>query len=203
MDRHDRIAGFLGRCVETLDRVAVDGPARAGAAALAETIARATPRAFEPASVPALDGLDRIASLHPVDEIADVDGLHGKGGATAPGGGLARAFVAVAPDLRWVPTPRADDGGTELALAPLDLAFDLGPTTVGIMYVAPGCRYPLHRHPPQELYLTIAGRGRWRYGGHDGFRPVEPLSTVYNRPGDLHSAVAGEEPVVALYVLWP
>jgi len=189
MDRHERIAGFLGRCVETLDRVAVDGPARAGATALAEAVARAMPRAFEPASVPALDGIDGIA------------------GATAPGSGaegeLARAFVDIAPDLCWVPTPRADDGGTELALAPLDLAFDLGPTTVGIMYVAPGCRYPLHRHPPQELYLTIAGQGRWRYGGHDGFRPVEPLSTVYNRPGDLHSAVAGEEPVVALYVLWP
>ena len=181
MDRHARIADVLGQCVEPLHRVADDEPSRAGTAALAEAMRGSTPRPFEPTSLPALDGLTSVSGE----------------------GDLARAFVAIAPDLRWVPTPRSDDGGVALALAPLDLAFDFGQTTVGIMYVAEGARYPLHQHPPQELDLTIAGEGRWRYGGDDGFRPVGPQATVYNRPGDLHSAVAGRTPVVALYVLWP
>lgn len=181
MDRHTRIADFLGRCARTLDRVADDGPERAGTEALATALDRAAPRPFAPTTVAALDRVRSVADQGP----------------------LAGAFVDVAADLPWIATPRADDGGAALALAPLDTAFDLGSTTVGIMYVDAGAQYPLHQHPPQELYLTIAGRGRWRYGGHDDFRAVDPLATLYNHPGDLHSAMAGDGPLVALYVLWP
>ncbi len=78
----------------------------------------------------------------------------------------------------------------------------MGDLTVGIMYVAPGRQYPLHHHSPHELYLTIAGHADWRFGGHDDFRSIGPDSTMYNRPGDLHSAIAGDTPLVAFYVLW-
>ena len=140
--------------------------------------------AYAPTSVPVLATIDRI--------VTDAD----------PTAGLVADLIEVAPDLPWCPTPRSNDEGTALALAPLDRAFDLGDTIVGLMYVGPEATYPLHRHPPQELYLTITGTGRWRYGGADGFAPIGPNVTVYNRPGDLHSAIAGPEPLVALYVLW-
>jgi mannose-6-phosphate isomerase-like protein (cupin superfamily) len=115
---------------------------------------------------------------------------------------LARTFAAVARLLPWTPTIRADDGGTDFALAPLQTVRNLGDLTVGIMYVKPGRQYPLHHHPPQELYLTISGEARWRFG-HDDFRLVGPGVTLYNHPDDHHSAIASETPLVALYVLWP
>jgi quercetin dioxygenase-like cupin family protein len=98
------------------------------------------------------------------------------------------------------PTPL---GRRFIEVAPLERIFDLGELTVGVMYVASGCCYPLHAHPPHELYLTLTGHGEWRYGGHDGFRAIAPDAVLYNHPGDLHSAVAGSTPLVALYVLWP
>ncbi len=187
-NRHQRIDRFLGRCAAELERLVDHQPTLEAATALADARGRARPLPFEPSWLPVLDSIELVT---------------GSGGDRADEEHLPGAFVGIAPDLPWIPTPRADDGGTDLALAPLNTAFDLGPTTVGVMYVGPGRAYPLHRHPPQELYLTIAGTGRWRYGGNDGFRPVEDLRTLYNRPGDLHSAVADDVPIVALYILWP
>ncbi len=178
---HDRVARFLGHAQRRLASLADDDPARRGAEALGLAIDRARPLAYEPTRLPVLDSLGSLDTDEP----------------------LAAELAEVAPDLRWVPTPRADDGGTELALAPLNDLFDLGSTIVGLMYVGPGATYPLHHHPPQELYLTIAGTGRWRFGGNADFRPIGPDRTLYNHPGDPHSAIAGPtSPVVALYVLW-
>ena len=190
MDRHEAILGFLSHCHRTLaeltDGRPADAPERRGTDALGAAIERATPRAFEPSSVPVLGTASQV---HPQP--------------AAPTAALARAFTELADDLRWVPTRRATDGGTRLALAPFDEMLDLGETVAGLMYVGPGATYPLHHHPPQELYLTIAGNGRWRYGGADDHRPVGPGEALYNHPDDLHSSTAGEdEPIVALYVLW-
>jgi hypothetical protein len=176
----DPIRTFLVACAERLTHHATTAPATDGAAAFASAVERATPLPFEPSWLPALD------------TIREVD--------PTP---LGRRFIEVAPLLRWEPTFRTDDNGTEIALAPLERIFDLGELTVGVMYVASGCCYPLHAHPPHELYLTLTGHGEWRYGGHDGFRAIAPDAVLYNHPGDLHSAVAGSTPLVALYVLWP
>ena len=154
-------------------------PAAAGAARFAQALARSTPLPFEPA------WLDVLETVHAVDATP-----------------LGRQFTDVAPLLPWTPTTRSSDGGVDLALAPLERVRDMGELTVGIMYVRPGRQYPLHHHPPHELYLTIAGRADWRFGGHDDFRSIGPDATIYNRPDDLHSAIAGDTPLVALYVLW-
>jgi hypothetical protein len=176
----DLIFEFLIACAERM-LARADGPAAtAGAIALQQALALSTPRLFEPSRVEALD------TLHLVDEA-----------------GLGRRFVEVAPLLPWTPTKRADDGGVDLALSPLDTVRDLGDLTVGVMYVRPHRQYPLHHHPPHELYLTIAGQAEWRFGGHDDFRPIGSDTTIYNHPGDLHSAIAGDTPLVAFYVLWP
>ena len=179
------VAAFLAACSHALTRASVDPASRAGARVFADALARstATPDAYEPGWLPALDTVDR---LDPESENP-----------------LAPRFAAAASLLPWIPSPRSDDGGATMALSPIDQTRDFGGITVGMMYLAPGVQYPLHSHPPQELYLTVAGTARWRYGGHDGLRTVGPGRAVYNHPDDLHTAIAGDRPLVALYVLWP
>lgn len=187
----ERILAFLRRCSTELTAQAADSaiaevpnPSAAeiseGAAALAAALERSVAVEFEPSWLPCLDT---------VDAVDDSD--------------LAQAFVDVAPLLQWVPTFRSADEGQDFALAPMATARDLGDLNVGLMYVRPGAQYPLHNHPPQELYLTLSGQAQWRFGGNTDFQPLGPASTLYNHPNDLHSAIAGETPLVALYVLWP
>jgi hypothetical protein len=175
----DAIRSFLTACSERVTALVDALPAADGAAAFAHALEHSSPLPFESGWLPALD------TLQHVDQTP-----------------IGRRFVEIAPLLPWEPTFRTDDRGADIALAPLDRTRDLGDLTVGLMYIRPGCTYPLHSHPPNELYLTIAGYGEWRYGGHDEFRTVGPDAVVYNHPGDLHSAVAGDAPLVALYVLW-
>lgn len=193
-----RTIRFLDRCRHQMELVEPAATTErddviAGAAALGAAIDRATrsaPKDHAPAWLPVLDSIDRLGpAASPADD-------------PAPVGDLTADLVTLAPDLTWVPTHRATDGGTELALAPLDHMFDLGGTIVGLMYIGPDATYPLHSHPPQELYLTITGQGRWRYGGNEHHEAIGPNRTLYNHPGDLHTAEAGSLPVVALYVLW-
>ncbi len=202
-DGHRRTHRFLQRCRERLDHLAgeaartdgvegVDaegGAARRGAGRLARALTTLTPRSYEPGWLPVLGAEGGLVVGRSVER------------------DLAEGLVDLAADLPWEPTPRAGDGGTELALAPLDRMFDFGPVdggllAAGIMYVGPGSTYPLHRHRPHELYLTIAGRGRWRWGGNEDLRPVGPGRTLYNHPDDLHTSTADAEPIVALYLLW-
>lgn len=107
-----------------------------------------------------------------------------------------------APELSWVPSIRLDDAGTEAGLAPLNDVRTLPGTQCGLMLLRPHGTYPLHSHPPQELYLPIGGAGQWRFGGSAEFRSLAPDELVYNHPNDVHSVVAGEEPLLALYILW-
>lgn len=175
----DAIRSFLTACSERVTALVDAPPAADGAAAFAHALEHSSPLPFEAGWLPALDTLQHVDHTP-----------------------LAQQFVEIAPLLPWEPTFRTDDHGAEIALAALDRVRDLGGLTVGVMYIRPGCVYPLHSHPPHELYLTIAGYGDWRFGGHEGFRPVAPDTVIYNHPGDLHSAIAGDTPLVALYVLW-
>ncbi len=129
---------------------------------------------------------------------------HLRHGAAAP---LLAAAQAAGPELSWVASSRLDDNGTEAGLAPLNDVRDLdrsdwGHVQCGLMLLRPNGTYPLHSHPPQELYLPISGYGQWRYGGSTEFCSLAPDALVYNHPNDVHSVVAGEEPLLALYILW-
>ena len=116
--------------------------------------------------------------------------------------GLLAMAQAAAPELSWVPSTRLDDAGTEAGLAPLNDVRTLPGTQCGLMLLRPHGTYPLHSHPPQELYLPISGSGQWRFGGSTEFRALGPDELVYNHPNDVHSVVAGQEPLLALYILW-
>lgn len=116
---------------------------------------------------------------------------------------LSRAFGAASEEVAWIPSHRMTDQGTEAALAPLSDQFDFGDLIVGMVLLAPGCRYPEHNHPPHEVYLPISDDGAWRFGGAQDYVELEPDALVYNHPNDQHGIIAGERPLLALYVLWP
>ncbi len=116
---------------------------------------------------------------------------------------LGRSVGAMAGALPWEPTTRSDDDGRDLGLCVFGPLLGLDATQAGLMLVRPGSQYPLHRHAPAEAYLVLSGTGSWRFGGAEDFVPVEPGSIVVNNRADLHSAIAGEEPLLAFYVLWP
>lgn len=105
-------------------------------------------------------------------------------------------------EIPWAPSPRLDDGGEGIALGLVDRVRDLGEMICGVALVAPGARYPEHSHPPQEIYLPLAGNGSWRFGGSEQYVPLSSDALLYNNPGDRHGTIAGDELEVALYILW-
>lgn len=175
---------FMAACAVEINRRCDLLPAadvrHSGAAAFAKQLTAATIIEREPSAVP-------VAELLP----------------QAPESRLLTAALAAAAETPWIVSPRMSDGGTEGALAPLNEVRDLGDLTCGLLALRPGGVYPLHSHPPQELYLPIADGGTWRFGGAPEFRSLESDELVYNHPNDIHSVVAGDTPLLALYVLWP
>jgi len=178
---------FLKMCADEIGRrskLAVEKREVLAAGANAFQLALANSRPLvRPQRAPAVPAAQHFASI-----------------STSP---IADAALAAATELEWVASPRLDDGGTDAALAPINLVRDLGTLTCGLMLLAPAGAYPEHSHPPQEIYLPIAGSGRWRYGGSEHYQRLAEHALVYNHPGDRHGAIAGGEPLLALYILWP
>ena len=124
---------------------------------------------------------------------------------------LARAVAAVAPGLPWSRRARsAADGGpdAEAAFAAghanaqivgpqgLEIRDDI---TVGVTIMAPGVRYPDHRHPPEEVYVVMS-EGEWRRANDPWFRPG-PGGIVHNPPDIVHAMRSGKAPLFALWIL--
>lgn len=173
------IRSFLEACSERLSALAGTALATEGAESFHRALQASAPLPVQPNWLPVLDTIEQIDD--------------------AP---LAQMFARIARLLPWQPTFRTEDRGTLIALAPMNEVRRLDGVTVGVLYVAPGHQYPLHSHPPNELYLTVSGTAQWRYGGHTEFRPVGPDEVILNHPNDLHTTIAGSTPLVALYVLW-
>lgn len=117
-------------------------------------------------------------------------------------GPLIDLFQTANDGIKWVPTSRTDDGGTETALALLNEVREFNNVICGLVLIGPNHRYPLHSHPPQELYLPLTAGGRWRFGGSETHRELADGELVYNHPDDLHEVLASGSPLLALYVLW-
>ena len=115
---------------------------------------------------------------------------------------LCASAANAAPELPWIATPRLADGGTSAGLSPLNDVRDFGEVICGLMLLAPNGAYPEHDHPPHEIYLPVAGDGRWRHGGGRHYETLGAEQLAYNHPNDRHGAKAGAEPLLALYVLW-
>lgn len=115
---------------------------------------------------------------------------------------LGQRLLALAPLLPWIPA-RQDPTGADRALLSINDMFALGPIIAGFVLVRPQSFYPLHQHPPQELYLTVEGTAEWRFGGAEETVLVPPGQVFYNPPGVLHEQRNGHSTNIAMYVLWP
>lgn len=115
---------------------------------------------------------------------------------------FGQRLVELAPTLPWKPA-RQDPTGTDRALLSINDMFDLGPLIAGFVLVRPRSFYPLHQHPPQELYLTIDGTAEWRFGGAEATQAVPAGHVFYNPPNVVHEQRNGAATNVAMYVLWP
>lgn len=176
---------FLAGCADEIEaraQLAADhgDPLREGAAAFRKALTAAA-------------AIDRPMTTVPVAATladAQVTGL----------GKLAQTADATIP---WIASHRMTDGGTEAGLAPLNEVRDFDDLTVGLLLLGPDGEYPKHSHPPQELYLPICGNGQWLFGGATEYRRLGQHELVYNHPNDTHGVLAGADPLLALYVLWP
>jgi len=179
MSIHELLRSWLIDAADSAIELSACNEISEGAHKFRSAIETATPIPYEPQMLPVLRNLSRVTNSE-----------------------RALKFVELAPSLRWIPSHRWDDEGHDRALSVLSDVFDLPGMEVGIMYVDQGCTYPLHHHPPQELYLTVSGAARWRFGGAENLVEMQPNMTLYNHPSDLHTVEAGETPLVAMYILW-
>ena len=171
---------FLQQCAQTIQQQADTEITRQGAQRFQVSLNKTRVKPFNPQPLPVLNSIGQIA-----------------------GTPLTRGFHDIAASLSWKPSPRSDDGGTLMALSVLNDMFELGDVMAGLLYLDSHQCYPEHRHPPQELYLILAGDADWRYGGSSEYVPRPPGSVLYNHPQDLHGIKANQSPLLALYVLWP
>ena len=176
---HDTLRRWLIGAADAAIELAVRDEIDEGARTFRKAIETATAVTYESQMLPVLENLNRVRNSE-----------------------RALQFVKLAPSLRWIPSYRWDDQGKERALCVLSDAFELPGIEAGIMYVDQGCSYPLHNHPPQELYLTVSGTARWRFGGAEELVEMQPDMTLYNNPSDFHTVEAGDTPLVAMYILW-
>ena len=59
-----------------------------------------------------------------------------------------------------------------------------------------GLKYPPHRHPPEEVYLVLAGEADfWQEGGKT--RRCRAGDSFHNRPGQAHSLSMRKSPLMA------
>jgi hypothetical protein len=65
--------------------------------------------------------------------------------------------------------------------------------------MAPNTDYPVHRHPPEEIYLALS-EGEWWKEKTGWFAPGVG-GTVHNAPSALHAMRSGARPLFALWAL--
>jgi hypothetical protein len=119
-------------------------------------------------------------------------------------GTFYNAFGALEPDLAW---RRRGDAAPDDSPKGYANALIVGPNGhedrddvwLGMTLMSPTAQYPIHRHPPRELYLALT-EGEWLRGEEPWFSPGV-LGTVYNPPGVVHSMRSVGTPFLALWLL--
>ena len=147
---------------------------------------------FAPERVPACDTLDSA--------------LHVASSGPAPIPALAAALSELSPHLQWQRRNNAPPDGTSfhdshanaLVVGPegLEVRDDVW---LGMSLLAPDVRYPDHHHPPEEVYVSLAG-GAWWNANMDWTTPG-PGGLIYNPPNILHAMRTDDEPLLAIWCL--
>lgn len=120
---------------------------------------------------------------------------------------LAGTVETLDPMIAWAKRPGADAEGPLFAEGHAN-GFLVGPGAledradvwVGLSLMAPGIRYPDHRHPPEEIYVALSP-GDWRQGDDPWFEPGVG-GILYNTPHIVHAMRSGDAPLLAAWCLW-
>jgi mannose-6-phosphate isomerase-like protein (cupin superfamily) len=118
---------------------------------------------------------------------------------------LLQALRAVEPDLAW--HRRKGELGDDRFRAGHANAMLVGPggleprddVWIGVSLMAPETSYPVHHHPPEEVYLVLSG-GEW-WNERDGWYEPGIGGTVHHHPDQRHAMRSGEAPLFAFWAL--
>ncbi|NKB76482.1 MAG: hypothetical protein GKR96_05400 [Gammaproteobacteria bacterium] len=175
----DHCHAFLSDCARSIDLCAETPVLADIAKRLRSQVATKKPKPFDANPLPALANLSLVKDM-----------------------ALAKRFQMFAPGLPWDYSPRTSDEGTELAVCDFGKVLDMDGLDVGVIYVDCHREYPLHNHPPHELYFLVSGTAKWRYGQHLDYESLTAGNLIHNEPNDWHGVIAGHTPVLALYAQW-
>lgn len=121
-----------------------------------------------------------------------------------PRDAVASTFAALSPRLNWQPRGSATEPAfraghaNAMVLGPRGIE-DRGDLWIGATLMAPQVDYPVHSHPPEEVYLSLTP-GEWWNADMDWTDPgAERL--IYNPPGIAHRMRSGATPFLALWLL--
>ena|SRR5690348_1764894 len=121
----------------------------------------------------------------------------------APATPLYAALRAIASDLTWYRRPGGDAQFQEshantMLVGPngLEPRDDLW---IGATLMAPNTEYPVHHHPPEEIYLVLS-EGDWWRDGTGWFSPGVG-GTLYNQPDIRHAMRSHARPLFAIWAL--
>ena len=120
---------------------------------------------------------------------------------------LAATMSDLSPRLQWKRRNSSSPDGTSFHDGHAN-ALVAGPggleervdVWIGISLLAPHVRYPDHRHPPEEVYVSLAG-GAWWNENMDWTVPG-PGGLIYNEPNVLHAMRTDAQPLLAIWCLW-
>ncbi len=127
---------------------------------------------------------------------------------SSPGtvGDLANAFAAIEPQLRWKTRPGAETHGEQFLdrhananIVGADGIETREDVWIGVSLMAPGTRYPDHRHPPEEIYVVLSD-GEWCNTDTPWHAPGIG-NLVYNPPNIVHAMRSAQQPLLALWFL--
>jgi len=121
----------------------------------------------------------------------------------APVTPLHSALRAIVADLTWYRRAGGDDRfqqshANTMLVGPggLEARDDVW---IGATLMAPNTDYPVHHHPPEEIYLVLT-EGDWWRDGTGWFTPGVG-GTLYNRPNVRHAMRSHDRPLFALWAL--
>lgn len=119
----------------------------------------------------------------------------------------AQSMLALSDSFAWWQRPGADEVGEPFKSGHAN-SIVIGPggleerddVWVGVSLLAPGIDYPVHHHPPEEVYLVLS-EGQWNQNNGPWQEPGVG-GVVHNPPNILHSMRSGEKPLLATWCLW-
>ena len=132
--------------------------------------------------------------------------LHLAGQGPPPIPRLASALAELAPELIWRRRKGAEkesrsffDGHANALIVGTDRIEVRNDVMIGVSLMAPHVRYPDHQHPPEEVYVSLAGGAWWKESG-DWHQPGSG-GLVYNEPNVLHAMATEQAPLLAIWCL--